>query len=79
MRSLHFIHHCFYFSDKTLAKSTSESTEWENDSGSDDDDDEFIGLDKVWSDSESYCSSVSSGSLSPPDSPEPEDTNSKLF
>lgn len=68
------------FLDKTLSKSTSETTEWENESGSNEDEDEFIGFGKSWSDSDSYCSSVSSEQLSLPDSPELEDdTNSKYI
>ncbi|XP_072941564.1 translation initiation factor eIF2B subunit epsilon-like [Epargyreus clarus] len=61
--------------EKTLSKSTSESgTEWENESmGSGDD--EFIGLEKEWSDSESCYSSDSSAESSLPDSPVPDDTN----
>ncbi|KAL0839585.1 hypothetical protein ABMA28_016275 [Loxostege sticticalis] len=61
--------------DKTLAKSTSESgTEWENES-TNSEDDEFIGFDKAWSDSESCYSSDSSVASSLPESPVLDDTN----
>ncbi|KAJ0179353.1 hypothetical protein K1T71_005065 [Dendrolimus kikuchii] len=61
--------------DKKLLKSTSEnSTEWENES-SGYGDDEFIGFEKNWSDSESYYSSASSAESSLPNSPVPDDTN----
>ncbi|XP_023947314.2 translation initiation factor eIF-2B subunit epsilon [Bicyclus anynana] len=61
--------------DKTLLKSTSESgTEWENES-SKDGEDEFVGFEKEWSDSESCYSSDSSAESTLPDSPVPEDTN----
>ncbi|XP_013175388.1 PREDICTED: translation initiation factor eIF-2B subunit epsilon [Papilio xuthus] len=61
--------------DKNLVKSTSESgTEWENESDGSGDD-EFVGFDKVWSDSESCYSSDSSAQSSLPESPVPEDTN----
>ncbi|XP_013185586.2 translation initiation factor eIF-2B subunit epsilon [Amyelois transitella] len=60
-------------SEKTLKKSTSEG-EWENES-SGVSDDEFIGFEKSWSDSESYYSSDSSVESTLPDSPLPEDTN----
>ncbi|CAH0721698.1 unnamed protein product, partial [Brenthis ino] len=50
------------------------ATEWENES-SKDGDDEFIGFEKEWSDSESCYSSDSSAESSLPDSPVPEDTN----
>lgn len=60
-------------------KSTSESgTEWENES-SGSGGDEFIGFEKEWSDSESCYTSDSSAESSLPDSPIPEDTNSKKF
>ncbi|XP_063379700.1 translation initiation factor eIF2B subunit epsilon [Cydia fagiglandana] len=61
--------------DHKLAKSTSESgTEWENEStGSEED--EAIGFEKTWSDSESCYSSDSSADSSIPDSPVPDDTN----
>lgn len=66
-----------YIADKTLAKSTSESgTEWENES-TNSEDDEFIGFDKAWSDSESCYSSDSSVASSLPESPVLDDTNSK--
>lgn len=62
------------YKDKPLLKSTSESgTEWEESSGSGDD--EIIGFEKVWSDSESCYSSDSSAESSLPDSPVPDDTN----
>lgn len=65
--------------DKSLLKSTSESgTEWENES-SGDGEDEFVGFEKEWSESESCYSSDSSAESSLPDSPVPEDTNSKLY
>ncbi|XP_075972904.1 translation initiation factor eIF2B subunit epsilon-like [Anticarsia gemmatalis] len=60
--------------DKVLMKSTSESTEWENES-SGSGGDEFIGFEKNWSDSESCYSSDSSADSSLPDSPVPDDTN----
>ncbi|XP_034825426.1 translation initiation factor eIF2B subunit epsilon [Maniola hyperantus] len=61
--------------DKTLLKSTSESgTEWENES-SGDGEDEFVGFEKEWTDSESFYSDDSSADSSLPDSPVPEDTN----
>ncbi|XP_014355995.2 translation initiation factor eIF-2B subunit epsilon [Papilio machaon] len=61
--------------EKNLVKSTSESgTEWENESDGSGDD-EFVGFDKVWSDSESCYSSDSSAQSSLPESPVPEDTN----
>nr|BAM18486.1 eukariotic translation initiation factor 2b, epsilon subunit [Papilio xuthus] len=61
--------------DKNLVKSTSESgTEWENESDGSGDD-QFVGFDKVWSDSESCYSSDSSAQSSLPESPVPEDTN----
>lgn len=64
--------------EKNLVKSTSESgTEWENESDGSGDE-EFVGFDKVWSDSESCYSSDSSAQSSLPESPVPEDTNSKL-
>ncbi|CAH0397468.1 unnamed protein product [Chilo suppressalis] len=59
--------------EKTLSKSTSEN-EWENESVNSEDE-EFIGLDKEWSDSESCYSSDSSEASSLPDSPVPDDTN----
>lgn len=61
--------------EKLPIKSTSETTDWENESGSSNDDDDFVSFEKEWSESESYCTSVSSEDLSMPDSPEPEDTN----
>ncbi|KAJ8727005.1 hypothetical protein PYW08_015402 [Mythimna loreyi] len=60
--------------EKTLMKSTSESTEWENESSGSGGDD-FIGFEKTWSDSESCYSSEGSDESSLPDSPVPEDTN----
>ncbi|XP_026491193.1 translation initiation factor eIF2B subunit epsilon [Vanessa tameamea] len=61
--------------DKTLKKTSSESgTEWENES-SGKEDDEYVGFEKEWSDSESCYSSDSSAESSLPDSPIPEDTN----
>ncbi|XP_041972890.1 translation initiation factor eIF-2B subunit epsilon [Aricia agestis] len=59
--------------DKTLLKSASDGTDWENESSGDDD--EFIGFEKVWSDSESCYSSDSSVDSSMPGSPIPDDTN----
>lgn len=59
-------------------KSTSESTEWENESSGSGGDD-FIGFEKTWSDSESCYSSDGSDESSLPDSPIPEDTNSKFL
>lgn len=53
------------------------ATEWENES-SKDGDDEFIGIEKVWSDSESCYSSDSSAESTLPDSPVPDDTNSEF-
>lgn len=65
------------FLEKTISKSTSESgTEWENES-SGDGDEEFIGFEKQWSDSESCYSSDSSAESSLPNSPVLDDTNSK--
>ena len=64
--------------EKTLLKSTSESTEWENESSGSGADD-FIGFEKSWSDSESCYSSDGSDESSLPDSPVPEDTNSKIL
>lgn len=63
--------------ERTILKSASESgTEWENESvGSGGD--EFIGYQKEWDDSESCYSSDGSDESSLPDSPVPEDTNSK--
>lgn len=61
--------------DKKLFKSTSEnSTEWENES-SGHGDDEFIGFEKTWSDSEYYYSSDSSAESSLANSPVPDDSN----
>ncbi|XP_047023506.1 translation initiation factor eIF-2B subunit epsilon [Helicoverpa zea] len=60
--------------EKTLMKSTSESTEWENESSGSGGDD-FIGFEKSWSDSESCYSSDGSDDSSLPDSPIPDDTN----
>ncbi|XP_050362996.1 translation initiation factor eIF-2B subunit epsilon [Nymphalis io] len=61
--------------DKTLKKTSSESgTEWENES-SGKEDDEYVGFEKEWSESESCYSSDSSAESSLPDSPVPEDTN----
>ncbi|CAH4033416.1 unnamed protein product [Pieris brassicae] len=61
--------------EKTLSKSTSESgTEWENES-SGDGDEEFVGFEKQWSDSESCYSSDSSAESSLPNSPVPDDIN----
>lgn len=51
-------------------------TEWENES-SGKEDDEYVGFDEEWSNSESYYTSDSSAESSLPDSPIPEDTNSK--
>lgn len=65
-------------SEKSLKKSTSESTEWENESSGSGGDD-FIGFEKTWSDSESCYSSDGSDESSLPDSPIPDDTNSKLI
>ncbi|CAG9791992.1 unnamed protein product [Diatraea saccharalis] len=59
--------------EKTLSKSTSEN-EWENESVNSEDD-EFIGLDKEWSDSDSCYSTDSSEPTSLSDSPVPDDTN----
>ncbi|CAH2243540.1 translation initiation factor eIF-2B subunit epsilon [Pararge aegeria] len=62
-------------SEKALLKSTSESgTEWENESSRDGEDD-FVGFEKKWSDSESCYSSDSSAESSLADSPVPDDTN----
>lgn len=58
--------------EKTSASEN--TTEWENES-SNDGDDEFIGFEKEWSDSESCYSSDSSAESTVPDSPVPEDTN----
>ncbi|XP_004927856.1 translation initiation factor eIF-2B subunit epsilon isoform X1 [Bombyx mori] len=66
---------CSIDNDKKLQKSESSGTEWEESSGSSDE--EFIGFDKVWSDSESCYSSISSADSSLPDSPVPDDT--KMF
>ncbi|VVC89134.1 unnamed protein product [Leptidea sinapis] len=61
--------------EKLLLKSTSESgTEWENES-SGEGEDEFIGFQKNWTDSESCYSSDSSAESTLPNSPVPEDTN----
>lgn len=60
--------------DKVLLKSTSESTEWENESSGSGGDD-FIGFEKRWSDSESCYSSDSSAESLLADSPVPDDTN----
>lgn len=58
-------------------KSTSESgTEWENES-TNSEDEEFIGFNKTWSDSESCYSSDTIDSSSLPESPVLDDTNSK--
>ncbi|XP_030032331.2 translation initiation factor eIF-2B subunit epsilon [Manduca sexta] len=60
--------------EKTLLKSTSESgTEWEESSGSGDE--EIIGFHKTWSSSESCYSSDSSAESILPSSPIPDDTN----
>lgn len=64
------------FSEKVLSKSPSDGTDWENESDSDSNEDDFVGFEKTWSESASYCSSISSEDMSLPDSPEPEDTNS---
>ncbi|XP_026747180.1 translation initiation factor eIF-2B subunit epsilon [Trichoplusia ni] len=60
--------------EKTLMKSTSECTEWENESSGSGGDD-FIGFEKTWSSSESCYSSDGSDDSSLPDSPIPDDTN----
>ncbi|XP_045492377.1 translation initiation factor eIF-2B subunit epsilon [Colias croceus] len=61
--------------NEKISKSTSESgTEWENES-SGDGDDEQVGFEKQWSDSESCYSSDSSAQSTLPNSPVPDDTN----
>ncbi|CAB3228314.1 unnamed protein product [Arctia plantaginis] len=60
--------------EKLLFKSTSESTEWDNESSGSGGDD-FIGFEKNWNDSDSCYSSDSSAETSILDSPVPDDTN----
>ncbi|XP_045459624.1 translation initiation factor eIF-2B subunit epsilon [Melitaea cinxia] len=61
--------------DKILKNVSLEGgTEWENES-SGKEDDEYVGFNEEWSNSESYYSSNSSAESSLPDSPIPEDTN----
>lgn len=65
--------------EEKITKSTSESgTDWENESDGSGDD-EFVGFDKTWSDTESCYSSDSSAQSSLPESPVPEDTNSEYI
>lgn len=68
----------FLISDTSLRKSISENAEWENES-SGIGDDEVIGFDKTWSDSESWYSSDSSADSSIANSPIPDDTYSEYL